>query len=172
MVDGMPARRRHSTLRLLRALWRYRGRLEQQGSRYQVELATAVRTALDERVAGRVALGGYRLAMRLLGGAALACGALALVAGLLLWQADPWLLLLDLPLLVLTGLLAWWRLTWGAPLAWLEEHADPERTIPLAELPERLRALARETRDIAHVPARLSEELDALAGDVPQRTQP
>ena len=66
-------------------------------------------------------------------------------------------------------LLAWWRVTWGAPLDWLDEHADPSRTVSTAELPGHLRALAAQTRSLAHVPARLSEQLEALAGDLPKQ---
>lgn len=164
-------RRRHSTLRLLRALWRYRGRIEAHGDQYQAELATAVRTALDERLAGRVAIAGYRLAMRLLLAGAIVLAALAVLLAVLLWQTNAWLALLALPLLAGGAALAWWRVTWGAPLDWLTEHADPDRAVPMRELPARLRALAAESRRVANVPGRLADELDALAGDVAD-TQP
>lgn len=165
-------RRRHSTLRLLRAVWRYRGRIEAHGAAYQVELATSVRTALDARAVGRAALGGYRLAMRALISAAIALVVLALLVAALLWQLEPWFALLALPVLLGAAALLWWRFTWGAPLDWLTEHADPEREVPLRELPTRLRALAAEARDIANVPERLSDELDALASDVAAEATP
>ena len=168
---GRP-RRRHSTLRLLRAVWRYRGRIEAHGDQYQAELATAVSTALDERIAGRVAIRGYRLAMRLLLVGAIALAALAVILAALLWRANAWLALLALPVLVGAAALAWWRLTWGAPLDWLTEHADPDRVVPLRELPTRLRALAAESRRVANIPERHSDELDALAGDVADEAPP
>lgn len=161
-------RRRLSTFRLLRAVWRYRGRIEAHGGAYQTELATAVRTALDARIVGRTALGGYRFAMRLLLGAAIVMAILTVLGAISLWRTtdEPLAALLAFPFAVIAGVLGWWRFVWGAPLDWLSEHADPDRTVPLRELPQRLNELARETRSIAHVPARLSEELDALAGDV------
>lgn len=162
----MGRRRRHSTLRLLRAVWRYRGRIEGHGHAYQAELATAVRTALDQRLAGRAALRGYGFAMRMLLVGAAALFVLALVTAVLLFRVEPWLALLALLPTFAGGVLAWWRLTWGAPLDWLGEHADPDRSVPLSALPHRLRKLARESRSIANVPARLGDELDALASDI------
>lgn len=166
MLPPMAHRRRHSTFRLLRAVWRYRGRIEAHGNAYQAELATAVRTALDQRLLGRTALGGYRLAMRLL---LVGAGGLAVLAVLLafgLWQLEPWLALLAVVPAAGAGLLGWWRFVWGAPLDWLQEHADPERTVAIGELPARLHQLARESRSIANVPARLGDELEALATDL------
>ena len=159
-------RRRHSTIRLLRAVWRYHGRIESHGNQYQAEVATAVRTALDERFAGRTALAGYRLGMRLLVVGVVFLLLLAALAGAGLWQVAHPLAPLALVPLVGAGMLTWWRLSWGASLDWLEEHADPDRVVPVRELPARLRALAAESRRMADVPARLSDELDALAGDV------
>ena len=159
-------RRRHSTLRLLRALWRYRGRIHAHGNAYQAELATAVRTALVERFAGRAALGSYRLAMRGIRALAIVMAITAGAMALALLVVMPWLALLALLPAVAAGVLLWWRFTWGAPLDWLDEHADPARTVTIEELPGRLRELARETRAMVDVPARLADELDALAADV------
>jgi hypothetical protein len=163
----MTARSRPSTFRVVRALWRYRGRIAGHGDRYQAEIATAVRTALDARVGGRAALASYRFAMRLLLGLVIALALIALATAVGLWQVDHRLALVALVPLLGAGLAAWWRLQWGAPLDWLDEHADPDREVPLGELPARLRALAAETRGLANVPARLSDELELLAGDLP-----
>lgn len=160
----MPNRRRPSTFRLLRAVWRYRGRIEAHGGAYQAELATAVRTALHGRALGRSALTGYRLLLRALVFGAVALIALAALLAWLLWKVDPLLALLALPFVIAGCALGWWRIVWGAPLDWLDEHADADRTVSLAEMPGRLRTLAGETRKMANVPAQLAEELDALAG--------
>lgn len=162
--------KRPSTFRLLRAIWRYRRRVAGHGDRYQVELATTVRTALHGRAAGRLALGAYRAAMRVLLVGAIVLGVLGLVAAWLLWQLEPWAALASLLLLVPAVALGWWRLAWGAPLDWLDEHADPDREVALTELPGRLRAVASELRELADVPASLSRELDVLAGDIDAET--
>jgi hypothetical protein len=159
---------RPSTFQFMRALWRYHGRIANHGDRYQAEVATAVRTALDARVGGRAALAGYRFMMRMLLLLAIALALVAILTAVGLWQLDHRLALVGLLPLVGAGVVAWWRLQWGAPLDWLDEHADPEREVPLRELPARLRALAAETRGLANVPARLSDELELLAGDLPQ----
>ncbi|MCW2962641.1 MAG: hypothetical protein JWM25_57 [Thermoleophilia bacterium] len=154
-----------TTFRLLRALWRYRGRIEAHGDRYQVELATAVRTALDRQLVGRVALRGYRIAMRALVVGAAVAGLLALVVAWLLWQVEPWAALAALLPLALCVLIIVWRFAYGAPLDWLDEFADPTRQVSPRELPGVLRELATELRDVADVPANISRELDSLADD-------
>ncbi len=152
-----------SPIRLARALWRYRGQLEDHGDDYQAELATMLRTTIVSTVVGRMALSTYRFAMRAMIAGIAALALFALVVAVSLWQLSPWAALLALlPAggAVLVGL---WRMSWGEPLDWLTEHADPERSVTLAELPTRLRALALETRSIANVPGRLADELEALA---------
>ncbi len=154
---------RVSPIRLVRALWRYRGQLEAHGTAYQVELATTVRTSLVSTTPGRLALNGYVFAMRVMIAGVAALALFALVLATALWQYSPWWALLAL-LPAGGAVLLWiWRMSWGAPLDWLREHADTERTVTLAELPSRLHALAGETRSIANVPGRLADELDALA---------
>lgn len=155
--------RRYLLLRCLRALWRYHGRLDEHGTAYQVELATALRTQVDATFGGRAFIGTYRFVLRALLGAAIAVAVLAVLLAIGLWQVDPRLALLAVLVALPAALLAWWRIAWGAPLDWLYEHADPDRTIALGELPGRLRELAAETRTISNVPARLADELDALA---------
>lgn len=154
-------------VRLLRAIWRYRRQLAAHGDAYQAELATAVRTQLDAGLGGRVALAGYRVAMRLLLFAAIAVAGLAALLALLLYRVEPQLALLAIVVAIPAVVLGWWRLLWGRPLDWLDHHSDPSRTVPLEELPQRLQALAAETRTIANVPARLADELDALAATPP-----
>lgn len=156
--------RRTSPFRVARALWRYRGRIEAHGGRYQTEIATALRTALESQVAGRMALGGYRLAMRALVVGCVLLAVLAVVLAVLLWRVEHAAALVGLVPLAGAGVLGWWRLAWGAPLDWLAEHADPERRLPLPELPGALRQVARELRQIADVPGALAQELDDLAG--------
>jgi hypothetical protein len=152
-----------SPIRVVRALWRYRGQLEAHGTAYQVELATTVRTSLVATTAGRLALNGYVFAMRVMIAAVASLVLFALVLATALWQWTPWAALLAL-LPIGGAVLVWlWRMSWGAPLDWLREHADTTRTVSVAELPSRLHALASETRSIANVPARLADELDALA---------
>lgn len=163
-------RPRFSPLRMLRAIWRYRKRIEAHGDRYHQELATAVHTALREQFVGRAALGTYRLAMRLLVVGAIVAVLVALLGGTLLYLLHPLLTLVAIVPLVGAGLLTWWRIAWGAPLDWLQEHADPTRELSFAELPGRLHELARETRTMADVPARLADELDALAAELEQST--
>lgn len=158
---------RIGVVRLLRALWRYRRQIAEHGDAYQAELATAVHTQLDAALGGRVALAGYRVAMRLLVAGAIAVALLALVLGALLYRIEPELALLAIPVAIPAGLLTWWRLLWGRPLDWLDQHADRSRTVPLEELPTRLRALAAETRTIANVPARLADQLELLAAAPP-----
>lgn len=167
------ARRRTSPFRLLRALWRYRGAIAAHGDRYQVEIATAVHTALAHNIGGRVALAGYRGVMRLLLLAAIAAGVLTLLAALVLWViAGDWWFLVAAPLLVLALWLAFLRARWGAPLDWLTEHADTTRQLPLTALPGRLREVAAELRELSNVPANVARELDALAGDVEREQGP
>lgn len=155
-----------STVRLLRALWRYRGRIEAHGGQYQAELATAVHTTLDQRRVGRTALGGYRLAMRALVVGAVLLILLAVLLAVLLWRVDHRGALVGIVPLVPAGFLTWWRFAWGAPLDWLDEHADRSRTVTIAELPASLRRLAAESRRIADIPARIGDELEELAREV------
>lgn len=154
-------------VRLLRALWRYRRQLADHGDAYQTELATAVRTQLDAGLGGRVALRGYRVVMRLIQVAAIAVGLLAVVMAVVLFRIEPALALLAIPIAIPAAVLGWWRFLWGRPLDWLDRHADPSRSVALDQVPERLRTLAAETRTIANVPARLADELDALAATPP-----
>lgn len=165
--DGPRGINRLGLVRLLRAIWRYRGQLAAHGDAYQAELATAVRTQLDAGLGGRVALTGYRFAMRLLLFGAITVALLAVLVAVLLYRVEPPLALLGILVAIPAVALGWWRLVWGRPLDWLDEHADPARTVPLEELPTRLRALAAETRTIANVPARLGDELEALAAAPP-----
>lgn len=161
------AQRRVTTIRLLRALWRYRGRIAAHGARYQVEAATAVRTALELRAAGRISLGAYRIAMRLMIIGIVLCLIAALTTGATIELfAGDWWWLLGAIFVVPAAMLAWFRSIWGAPLDWLDEYADPTRTVPLSELPRRLRELARELRHVADIPANISRDLDDLAGHV------
>jgi hypothetical protein len=158
--------KRTSTWRLLRALWRYRGRIAGHSDRFQAEVATAVRTALEQALAGRLALRGYRIAMRvlLIVGIVLVVG--AIVAGVLLRHHAA---IGALVVIVLLGPGIWalvLRFAWGAPLDWLNEFDDPAREVPIAELPARLRDISRELRDLTDVPGSISRELDELAGDV------
>jgi hypothetical protein len=96
----------------------------------------------------------------------------ALAGGAVLWyEVDHRAVIVALLPLVGAGFVLWWRLAWGAPLDWLDEHADKQRTVTVRELPGRLRALAAEARSLANVPARLSDELDELAG-VAERGEP
>ncbi|MCW2920688.1 MAG: hypothetical protein JWL76_562 [Thermoleophilia bacterium] len=159
------ARRRISPIRLVRALWRYRGQLEEHGTTYQVELATTVRTSLVATTPGRLALNGYAYAMRAMVAGIAFLVLFALLLAYAMWQLTPWAALAGLVPLGGAVLLGLWRLSWGAPLDWLREHADTTRTVTLAELPTRLHALAQETRTIANVPKRLADELDELARD-------
>lgn len=152
-----------SPIRLARALWRYRGQLEGHGDAYQAELATTLRTTVVATVPGRMALSAYRFAMRLMIAAIASLVLFGIVLAIGLWQLSPWASLIALLPLAGAVLVGLWRLSWGAPLDWLTEHADPERSASIVELPARLHALARETRSIANVPGRLADELDALA---------
>lgn len=152
-----------SPIRLARAVWRYRGQLEGHGAAYQVELATAIRTTIVSTVPGRFALSGYRFAMRMLLAAIAVLVVIAILFAVGLWQLSPWASLAALVPLAGAVVVTLWRLSWGAPLDWLSEHADPSRQVTVAELPGRLRELAAETRTIANVPARLADELEALA---------
>ena len=157
-------------IRLVRAMWRYRGEVQAHGDAYQAELATVVHTTVHETIFGRLALSGYRFAMRILVAGVAAAALFTLVLAYALWQVTPWAATGALLPLVLVGLLVAWRLSWGAPLDWLDEHADPSRRVTLDQLPQRLRALALETRTIANVPARLADELDQLARDAERET--
>lgn len=159
-----------SPIRLARALWRYRGQLEAHGAAYQAELATALRTTILSTVVGHMALSAYRYAMRAMIAAIAALVLFTVVVAVSLWELSPWAALLALlPAggAVLVGL---WRASWGAPLDWLAEHADPDRSVTLNELPSRLQALASETRSITNVPGRLADELDALARETEHET--
>lgn len=156
------------TIRLLRAIWRYRGRIADHGAAYQTELAVTVRSALEERRLGAIGLAGYRLAMRALLWAAIFALVVAVALGLGLWQVRHELAIIALLPLAGAALLGWWRLSWGAPLDWLSEFDDPSRTVSAHDLPARLQALASETRGIANAPARIADELDALAREAQQ----
>ncbi|MCW2955356.1 MAG: hypothetical protein JWO69_225 [Thermoleophilia bacterium] len=156
-------RRRTSTFRLLRALWRYRGRIEAHGRRYNVELATALRTLVETNAPMRAGVRLYRLAMRVLLVLAIGLGLVALATTVLLWREDARLALLALLPAALAGLLGWWRFAWGAPLDWYSEYADTTRTIPAREVPRILGELATELRGVANVPANVSRDLDDLA---------
>ena len=162
---GRTRRNGLSPIHLVRALWRYRGQLEDHGTAYQVELATTVRTSLVATTPGRLALQGYTMAMRVMVAGIVSLVLFALVIAAALWQVTPWASLVALVPLGGAVLVWLWRMTWGAPLDWLREHADTSRTVTLAELPTKLHALAAETRSIANVPGRLADELDALARD-------
>lgn len=156
-------RRGISPVRLVRALWRYRGQLEAHGTAYQVELATTVRTSLVATTPGRLALDGYVFAMRVMVAGIAFLVLFALVLAAAMWQLSPWAAVLALLPIGGAVLLWMWRVSWGAPIDWLREHADTTRTVTVAELPRRLHALATETRSIANVPGRLADELDQLA---------
>ncbi|MCW2971842.1 MAG: hypothetical protein JWN72_115 [Thermoleophilia bacterium] len=161
------SRRRTSTLRLVRALWRYRGRIAAHGDRYQEELATAVYSTLDGRRAGRLALSGYRAAMKVLLVAAIVLLGLGLgVAALLFVQVGHWSALAGLLLLLPAVWMLVARFSWGAPLDWIEEHADTTRVVTVDQLPTNLRSIAAELRRLADVPTNISRELDQLAGEV------
>jgi hypothetical protein len=154
---------RHS-IRLIRAVWRYRSALEAHGEQYVGELATAVRGTIDVTPAGRLALRAYRLAMRALVAGALLLVGLAVLAGVLArglpLPATVAIVVVPAALALLVG---WWWLTWGAPLRWLDEYAAPPGTQALADAPARLGELLAKTRGMADVPARVREELDELA---------
>lgn len=163
---------RTSPIRILRALWRYRRTITAHGDRYQTEVAVAVRSAIEANLIGSVGLTGYRMTMRTLMVGAIGLVIVGLLLALALWQVTPLLVLLALVPVAAGLLLLWWRFTIGAPLDWLDEHDDPARSVPLAELPSRLHELAIETRSIANVPARLADELDALARESAASTPP
>ena len=155
-------------LRLLRAVWRYRGRLDDHGGRYQREVATTVHSFVRRRWLGRGAFALYRIAMRALLVLAIGLILLAAVGAVLLYRQQPQDALLALAPLAAGVWLGWMRMVWGGPLDWLREHADPEVDIPLGELPARLRALAAETRELGDVPGQLGAELDQLATEAEQ----
>lgn len=145
-------------LRLLRGLWRYRGRLEQHHRAWLVEAATAVHTVLHGRLVGRAALTAYRLAMRLLLGIAVL---LLLVAALplLLAGVEWWSVALALVPAIGAVVASWYWFVWGAALRMLDEYADTTRQVPLRELPARLRELASEGKGLASVPKDLLRDL-------------
>lgn len=152
------------TFRMLRALWRYRADIEQQGREYQVELATLLASRLRAGAPGRVALRGYRLVLRAAAGVV---ALLLLVGALLAWAAWDagweWGIAAAALPVVAAAVVGWWWLAAGAPLRWLDEHADLERDVQLAEVPSRLRALARDTRTTADARRRLAQHLEDLA---------
>ncbi len=152
-------------IRLVRAIWRYRGEVQAHGDAYQAELATAVHTTVHTTIFGRLALSAYRFAMRMLVAGVATAAFFTLVIAYALWQVTPWAATGALLPLVLVVLLVLWRLSWGRPLDWLDEHADHSRRVTVDQLPGRLRELASETRTIANVPARLADGLDQLARD-------
>jgi hypothetical protein len=151
--------------RLVRHLWRLRGRFEEQQGNLLSEIATAVDTVVDSNPVTRAALRAYRLAMRtlllaalvgVLAGAALAIGfrdsTLGLVAGLVLIAGSLFL--------------GWQWWLWSAGLRLLKEHVDPARRVPLRELPAHLVRLADEVRPTS---GQVASELEELAGLVRDR---
>lgn len=161
---------RVSPIRLARALWRYRGQLEGHGGAYQAELATALRTTILSTSYGRLGFSAYRFAMRAMIAGIAALVLFTLVLAVALWQLSPWAALLALLPAAGAWFVTLWRMSWGAPLDWLGEHADPARSVSITELPARLHELAKETRSIANVPGRLADELDALARETEHET--
>lgn len=156
--------RRRIRFQLIRALWRYRGRIAQHGGAYQSELATAVKTALDARFIGRFAFATYYALMTVLLVLAVIAWIITVVVALVLgFTAGWWWATIAILPAIGAGVLTYWRLSWGGPLDWLNEHADPARRVSLVELPANLRALAAETRTLADVPANISLELEELA---------
>jgi hypothetical protein len=152
------------SIRLIRAVWRYRSALEAHGEQYVGELATSVRGTIDVTIAGRLALRAYRLAMRALIVGVLILVALAMLAGVLArgLPLPATVVIMAVPT-ALALLVGWWWLAWGAPLRWLDEHAAPPGTQSLSDAPARLVELLAKTRGMVDVPARVREELDALA---------
>lgn len=163
--------RNNRMIRLTRAIWRYRGQIEAHGAQYQAELATALRTAIEATAGGRAALAAYRLAMGAMVVVIVALVLLGALIATLLWQVEPALALLALLLLVPAVALTLLRLSWGAPIDWLRDNEDPARSVSLQQLPGRLRSLAAESRRIAHVPGRISDELDAIAAELPSERE-
>lgn len=165
-------RSRNSSWRLARAIWRYRGRIAAHGDRYQAELATAVKTSIDQRAVVRAAFATYRMLMRVLLAFAIFLAVVTIVGAVLLFRADPqltWFAVVGLiPVIWLFVL----RFSWGAPLDWIEEYADPTRQVSIEELPGNLRAIAQELRGLTDVPANISAELDALATEVESENGP
>lgn len=151
-------------LRLIRAIWRYRKQLDEHRRAYLVELATILHSEITAKTSGRVLLTTYRILMWIL--AALSIGLILLAAAVVLsLRHHDWWMLTGLVFAVPGVWIGLQWLTWGMALRWLDEFADKSRTVSRAELPGRLRELAKETRGIANVPRRLSEELEALSRD-------
>lgn len=161
----------HRTLRLLRALWRYRRRLAEHGEELQQELAVTLRSAIETRPESSAALSGYRLTMRLFTVAWIVLVTLAVAVAVALWTVKPALALLGIVFLA-PGVVMWvLRQTWGMPLDWLTEHDDPSRRVRRADLPGRLRELSVRTARLGNVPRAISDELAALAAEQEQQTE-
>lgn len=143
---------------LMRGLWRYRGELEEHQRAWLVEAATATRTLVDSSWLGRSALWLYRWAMRAL---LAACVALLVIAAAILVPLHEhwWALVLAAPFILGAIVCGWKWFVFGAALRMLDEYADPQRKLPMSELPARLRELAAETKGLAGVPPSLLRDL-------------
>ena len=145
--------------RIVRHVWRLRGRLERQQAALTSELATALDSLIQATAIGRAALRTYRLAM----GFVLVVAILLVVAGggveLGFRDSRPGLVI-GIVLIVLGLVAAWQWWTWSAGLRFLKEHVDPARKVSIAELPGRFATLGREVMPTS---AKLGQELEELS---------
>ena len=152
--------------RIVRHVWRLRGRLERQQAALTSELATALDTrhpgdaARPRRAAHLPARDGLRARdrdpARLAGGLGVELGFRDSTAGLVIG-------------IVLIGLglfAAWQWWTWSAGLRFLKEHVDPARKVSLSELPSRVASLGRE---VTPTSAKLGQELEQLSRSLDDR---
>ena len=145
--------------RIVRHVWRLRRRLEGPQAALTSELATALDSLIQATSLGRAALRTYRLAM----GFVLVVAILLVAAGggvELGFRDSSMGLVIGIVLIVLGLVAAWQWWTWSAGLRFLKEHVDPERKVPLAQLPSRFASLGRE---VAPTSATLGQELEELS---------
>jgi hypothetical protein len=151
--------------RIVRHVWRLRGRLAGPQAALTAELATALDTVIQATPIGRAALRTYRIAM---GFVLVVAIALALAgAGVELGFRDSSAgLVVGIVLIALGVWAAWQWWTWSAGLRFLKEHVDPARKVPLAQLPSRFASLGREVAPTSETLGRELEELSrSLDGD-------
>ncbi len=146
-----------TAFRLVRDVRDLRGAADGVAQPYLVEVATAVRTLIEGHAPTRLALRGYRLALRAL----LAAGVLVIALGLvvLLIGRDGTALVLCAIIVALGALPIWWWWGFSRGLRLLDRYADREREVPLGELRGRLLELAREGEGLPDVSGRLVRQL-------------
>jgi hypothetical protein len=153
---------------LVRLVWEYHPALEEPREAVTTEIATCVRAVIRATWLGRLAERGFRIVLFALLLAVAFLIVCAVLFGLLLWWlAAGWLgAVVGLAFAAGGVWIGFYWYMWGLGLRWVDEHATDE-TVPLREVPGRIRVLLEEHG--ALLPAPLRAALEAAAAAIERR---